>query len=132
MDRVHALLDQLKRRGIPQGDFLGLLHVLIGRHVVNQEGASVCHGLTWRELSAWLKKVRWPPEAAAELGLDATQLPPRDRQRYWYSAIVQAHVDSPEAIQAGERVAAMLAKLGYRVLPAASRPAVPNAGKAPE
>jgi len=62
-----------------------------------------------------LKKVRWDPEMVRELGLDPDALPPRDRQRYWYTAIAHAKVDDAEAIGSGNRLAELLRQLGYMV-----------------
>jgi len=50
-----------------------------------------------------------------ELGLDPDELPPRDRQRFWYTAITRVGVDSPQARAAGERVSEILRKAGYEV-----------------
>ena len=115
MDAVREFLEDLRQRGYAEGNFLGLLHVCIGRRVEKADGSLVSPGQTWRDLAALLKKLRWSPEAAAELGVDPATLPPRDRQRYWYAAICQAHVDSPEAVAAGDRLAQALAEAGYRV-----------------
>ena len=43
------------------------------------------------------------------------ELPPKDRQRFWYSAIARAGVDSPQAVQAGNAFARKLEALGYQV-----------------
>lgn len=118
MDRLSQFLNQVKQQGHAQGEFLGLLHVLIGRRIQLADGTPVCDGLTWRAAAAVLKKVRWDKEAVRELGLDPANLPPRDRQRYWYVAIAQAHVDSPAACQAGDRLAQRVGKAGYVVGPA--------------
>lgn len=115
MDPVREFLEDLKRQGLAQGNFLGLLHICIGRRVEKADGSLVCAGVTWRDLAAVLKKLRWPKETAGELGLDPDTLPPRDRQRYWYTAICQAGVDSAAAAQAGDRLAAALRKAGYQV-----------------
>jgi hypothetical protein len=116
MDALSTLFDDLKKGGQTEGNLLGFLHVLIGRTVTRKkDGAKVTSGITWRELAGWLKKVRWDPEAVRELGLDPTDLPPRDRQRFWYSAISHAKVDSAEAGKAGERFAKILRDLGYDV-----------------
>ena len=117
MDALSALFDALKKSGQPQGNFLGFLHVMIG-HTINRVSDRVCvtRGMTWRDLAAMLKKVRWDPDAVRELGLEPESLPPRDRQRYWYSAIQQAKVTSPEAIKAGEAFAVVLKDLGYEVV----------------
>jgi hypothetical protein len=73
------------------------------------------NGLTWREVAALLKKVHWPRETVQELGLKEEDLPPRDRVRYWYSAISQARLDSENARLEGDRVAEQLREAGFRV-----------------
>ena len=118
MDRVRLFLDDIRQRGLARGNFLGLLHVLIGRRVALEDGTPVSAGLTYRELAALLKRVRWEREAAAELAIDLAGLPPRDRERYWYQVIVRAGVDSGKATAAGERLAEQLRGAGYDVGPA--------------
>ena len=114
MDALSALFDTLKKSGQLQGNFLGFLQALIGRKITRRsDGVVVSQGVTWRELAACLKKVRWDPEAVREIGVDPDTLPPRDRQRYWYSAITQAKVDSAAARQAGDRFTKLLNDLGY-------------------
>jgi hypothetical protein len=116
MDALSTMLDLLKNNGQTKGNLLGFLNVLIGRTVTRaSDGAVVCGGISWRDLAGWLKKVRWDPEAVRELGLDPGDLPPRDRQRYWYAAIAHAKVDSAAAQKAGDRFAAVLVGLGYEV-----------------
>jgi hypothetical protein len=112
---MREFLDDLKEKGLARGNFLGLLHVLIGRRIEKADGTLISVGLTWREAAAWLKKVRWDKEAVRELGVDPAGLPPRDRERYWYTAIARARVDSPAAIDAGGRLAAAVAPAGYLV-----------------
>ena len=120
MDALATLLDQLKKNQQTQGNFRGLLNVLIGRTIIRTNGkAVISKGTTWRELAGWLKKVRWDPEAVRELDLEPDDLPPRDRQRFWYCAIMQAKIDSASAIEAGDRFVAVLQSLGYDVLPRA-------------
>jgi hypothetical protein len=118
MDRLRDFLSELKRQGLAAGHFLGLLHVLIGRQISLADGTSVSSGVTWRELAALLKKTRWDRETVRELGLDPKALPPRDRQRFWYTAIAQAKVDSDQAVRAGDELAKRLEGLGYKVGPA--------------
>ena len=118
MDGLREFLDDLKRHSYAQGNFLGLLNVLIGRRIQAANGAVISNGIPWRTLAEWLKRVRWNKEAVREVGLDPAALPPRDRQRYWYLAIVHAHVDSEQATKAGDRLAEALAKAGYVVGPA--------------
>ena len=118
MDGVRELLDDLKQHGFGQGHFLGLINVLIGRRLSKVDGTVVSTGLTWRELAALLKKVRWDREAVRELGHEPSDLPPRDRERFWYFAIARARVDSAEAMEAGDRLAEVLGPIGYVVGPA--------------
>jgi hypothetical protein len=113
MDRVREFLEQVK--GQARGNFLGLLNVLIGRRIEQKDGSPVSGGLTWRQLAALLKKYSWDKEWGRELGFDPSQLPPRDREQFWYAVIRHARVDSPEACQAGDRMAAVLEKAGYNV-----------------
>jgi hypothetical protein len=126
MERLRELLELLRNQGTARGNFPGLLHVLIGRRITTQDGTLVSAGVTWRELASLLKRIRWDPEAVREVGLDPANLPVRDRQRYWYTAIAQAGVDRPEAAKQGDRLAAALHKLGYVVSPA---PGAPRKGK---
>jgi hypothetical protein len=123
MERLRELLELLRKKGIATGNFLGLLHVLIGRRVTLEDGQLISAGVTWRELAGLLKRVRWDPEAVREIGLDPADLPVRDRQRYWYTAIAQAGVDRPEAVARGNQLAAAMQALGYVVTPA------PGAGR---
>ncbi|HEX5269391.1 MAG TPA: hypothetical protein VFW33_02840 [Gemmataceae bacterium] len=118
MDRVRQLLNDVKQRGLAPGKLLGLLNVLIGRRVALADGTPVSAGLTYRELAGHLKRVRWEPDTVSELGLDPKALPPRDRERYWYQAIVLARVDSPQGATAGDEVAVALRAASYDVGPA--------------
>ncbi len=118
MDAQSNLLDEVKNSGLPKGNFIGMIHVLIGRTITRKsDGVIVAKGLTWREVASLLKKVRWDPEAVRELGIDPDSLPMRDRQRYWYSAISLAKVESPAALKAGERFVDQLLELGFAVGP---------------
>ena len=117
MDGVEVLLDLIRQQGFAAGNFLGLLHVLIGRKVAKADGTPVSPGLTWRAVADVLKRLRWDKNAVREIGLDPDDLPPRDRQRYWYTAIAQARVDSTEAIAAGNQFAELLRQQGYEVSP---------------
>jgi hypothetical protein len=118
MDRLRELLNLIRQHNLAQGNFLGLLHVLIGRRISLADGTLVSAGQNWRTAAALLKRVHWDREAVRELGLDPAQLPPRDRLRFWYLAITQAGVNRPEAAQAGDRLAAALQAHGYVVGPA--------------
>ena len=117
MDRAYELLEDIKRQGYARDNFLGLLNVLIGRRIERAGGALLSGGLTWRQLAAALKHVRWDVEAVRELGLEPDRLPPRDREQFWFFAINRAHVDSKEAKQAGDRLAQTVQPAGYIVVP---------------
>jgi len=114
---VRDFLEDVKLHNYAKGNFIGLLHVLVGRRLSTAEGEVISTGMTWREAAALLKKVRWDKERVEDLGLNAQDLPTRDRERYWYSAIARARVDSPEAIKAGEKFADVLRRKGYLVGP---------------
>src|SRR5215210_1077487 len=105
MDALSTLLEELKQGEQTQGNFLGFLNVLVGRRISGKGGVVISKGLSWRELSVWLKKVRWDPDQVKELGLNPDDLPPRDRQRYWYAAIIAARVDTPESRSLGDEYA---------------------------
>jgi hypothetical protein len=115
MDALAELFEKIRGEELSKGQFLGLLHVLIGRTVTSPAGKVVSTGLTFRDLAGWLKKLRWDPEDVRELGLDPDALPLRDRQRYWFVAMCQAQVGSAAAIKAGEKFAAKLRTAGYEV-----------------
>ena len=95
--------------------FRGLLHLLVGRRVTREDGTLVSSGMTWRDVSALLKRLRWDREAVRELGIDPAELAPRDRERFWYTAIARAGIDSPDAVADAERLIEPLGELGYGV-----------------
>jgi hypothetical protein len=115
---LREFLEDIKRHHYARGNFLGLLHVLIGRRIAKNDGALISAGMTWRELAGWLKKLRWDKDEADQLNIELEELPTRDRERFWYSAIARARVDSPEATRAGDKLAEVLQKKGYVVSPA--------------
>jgi len=121
MEALSTLLEQIKKQGLAEGNLLGFFQVLIGRRITGPKGTVLSTGLSWRDLSNWLKKNRWDPELVRELGLDPDQLPPKDRQRFWYSAITKAGVDSAAATRAGDQFAQKLEALGYQVGPPPGR-----------
>jgi hypothetical protein len=129
MDGLREFLEACRRQPQVQGHFLGLLHVAIGRRIVRKADQQVIStGVTWRQLAELLRQVRWDKEAVRELGLSPDSLPPRDRQKYWYQAIAACKLDSPEAIAAGDKLAAIAATFGYEVGPAPgqSPPSTPS------
>jgi hypothetical protein len=121
MEQLRELMKLIQSRGLARDNFLGLLHVLIGRRINLADGTPVSVGLTWRDAAALLKRIRWERDVVAELGLDAATLPPRDRERFWYTAIARAGVDSAAAVAAGDRLAEALRPLGYEAGPAPAK-----------
>lgn len=115
MDGLAGLMADIEKLGPVPGQFRGLLHILIGRRIEAPDGKLVSNGLTWRETAALLKRVRWDKDAVKELGLESKELPPRDRERYWYTAILNARVESDEARVAGDGLAQKLTAAGYRI-----------------
>lgn len=132
MEGIRGLLDAARANGLVAGHFRGLLHVVIGRTVTAADGTVISRGLTWREAAALLKELRFDRELVREYGADPDALAPRDRERFWYSAIAQAKVDSAEASAAADQLAAALKLHGYVVAPSATVPrlAKPAAPKA--
>jgi hypothetical protein len=117
MDGIRELLETVRDRGLAIGTFRGLLHIVIGRRITKADGTVISNGLTWRELAALLKLLRYDKDLVREFGTDPEDLAPRDRQRFWYSAIAIAKVDSPDAFAQAQRLAEKFKELGYTVGP---------------
>ncbi len=118
MEPLREFLTVVRDSGAASGNFLGLLNILIGRRITRVDGTAVSGGMTWRELSALLKQLRWDRDVLRELKLDLAALPPRDRERFWYVAIARTDVASAAATAAGDRLIKPLKALGYVVGPA--------------
>jgi hypothetical protein len=114
MTSLIDLLERLRAAQLATGRFRGLLYVLVGGRIVHGDTV-ISTGLTWREAAALLKKVRWEREAVRELGLEPAELPPRDREKYWYEAIRRAGLGEAEARVQGEELMALVADAGYRL-----------------
>lgn len=137
MEGIRGLLEVARDQGLAAGRFRGLLHVVIGRTVSDAAGAVISRGLTWREAATLLKELRFDRELVREFGADPESLAPRDRERFWYTAIAQARVDSAEASAQADQLAAALRSHGYLVAasataPRAAKPATPPAESAGE
>jgi hypothetical protein len=117
MDGLREFLEAVREHGLVAGNLRGLFHVAIGRRVSRPDGTVVSAGVTWRELANLLKGLRFDKDLVAEVGGDPDELSPRDRQRFWYSAITLARPDSPEAHAQADRLAAAVKPLGYVVGP---------------
>jgi hypothetical protein len=118
MDSLRELLEAVRDRDLVRGRFRGLLHILVGRRITGADGTLISSGLTWRDAAALLKRLRWDREAVRELGLDPAHMPPRDRERYWYSAIARAGIDSSQAVADADELVKSLQDLGFTVGPA--------------
>lgn len=115
MDARLETLTRIKQERWAQGNLLGLLNVLIGRRIETADGQLISNGITWRELAALLKKVRWDKSATEELQLQDVNLPPREREKYWYAVITHANVGSEAAANAGDRLAVVMRRNGFVV-----------------
>ena len=90
MDGIREVLEAALHKGLIGGNFRGLLHIAIGRTITRPDGTPLSKGLTWREVAALLKLLKFDRELVREFGADPDQLAPRDRERFWYSAIAAA------------------------------------------
>lgn len=115
MDQLKEFLSAVRTHGTSAGRFRGLLHILIGRTITRTDATPVSNGMTWRAAAALLKKHRWDRDAVRELGLDPAALPPRDREKFWYVAIAQGAVGTPEAAAEADALVESLRELGYHV-----------------
>ena len=71
MEPLREFLNAVRDNDAASGNFLGLLNILIGRRITRTDGTMVSGGMTWRELSALLKQLRWDREGLRELKVDA-------------------------------------------------------------
>lgn len=117
MERLTELLERIRKDDLANGHLRGCLHVLIGRTIKTTDGEPVSVGNTWRDLSLMLKSAKFDKELVRELGADPESISPRDRERFWYSAIALARPDTAEAIADAEAFIAKIAPLGYQVGP---------------
>ncbi len=118
MESLRELLEAVRDRAAVRKRFRGLLHILVGRRIARSDGTLVSSGMSWRDLAALLKKMRWDRDAVSQWGIDPAELPPRDRERFWYAAIARAALDSPQAVAEAEQLIPILEPLGYSVGPA--------------
>jgi hypothetical protein len=118
MEGLREFLEKARQSHLVKGHFRALLHVAIGRRIARTDGTLLSNGVTWRQLSELLRQLRWDKELVREIDLNPDDLPPRDRQRYWYAAIIAARVDAPDARLLGDAYARRVAPLGFVVGPA--------------
>jgi hypothetical protein len=118
MDGLTDLVMKLEVSGQFAKHLAGVVHLLIGRRISHQDGSVISTGLTWRELAALLANQKLDIELVRQLGIEPEELSPRERPRFWYSAIAIARPDGPAARADAEPVIAVLKPMGYIVGPA--------------
>jgi hypothetical protein len=131
MDGLRTFLDALRNHHLIAGRLRGVLHVAIGRRVSKADGTVLSTGATWRELAALLKAARFDREWVREFGVDPNTLSPRDRERFWYSAIGLAKVDSATAVAQAEKLVSLAKPLGFVIGPSPVN-AIPSPPAAPK
>ena len=87
MDELRDFLDTVTEHGLAVDRFRGLLFVLIGQRIQKADGTPVSAGMNWRPLRASLSNIAGIGRRFARLGIDPSELAPRDREKYWYPAI---------------------------------------------
>jgi hypothetical protein len=117
MDGLREFLEAVREQGLISGNLRGLFHIAIGRRITRSDGTLVSTGVTWRELANLLKVMRFDKNLVTEVGGDPEELSPRDRQRFWYSAITLAGPDTSEARNQAERIATAVKSLGFVIGP---------------
>lgn len=117
MDRLLEMLNRVREKQMVSGHFRGLVHIAIGRTIKADDGTVISAGTTWRELSHLLKAAKFDKEIVREMGADPDEISPRDRERFWYSAIALARPDSADALAEADLLVDQLAALGFTVGP---------------
>jgi hypothetical protein len=117
MDGTRTLLEFILARGLAEGRLRGVFHVAIGRRVTADDGTVLATGVTWRELAALLKDLKYDKEWVRAFDVDPDVIAPRDKEKFWYHAVALAKVDSAEARAEADQLAALLRPLGWTVGP---------------
>lgn len=115
MDGAREFLEAVRQNQFYLGNLRAVMHIVIGRKISRVDGTVLSAGITWRQLAELFRLMRWDREGVRELGIDPDALPPRDRQRFWYTAITMTGVDSMIAREEAERLIPNLRKIGYLV-----------------
>ena len=117
MTTTLQFLNLLAEHQLAKGLMRGVLHLSIGRTVVRtSDNVVMCAGVSWRELAILLKESKFDRELARDLGADPDTLHPRDREKFWYSVIGLARVDSIAAREEADKLAKKLTPHGLTVL----------------
>ena len=117
MEGTRMVLQLARDHGLIPGHLRGLFHIAIGRKLTAADGTVLSMGMSWRDLSHLLKALKFDREIIRELGADPEALAPKDRERFWYSAIALAKVESAEARQEAEELTVSFKRLGIQVGP---------------
>jgi hypothetical protein len=123
MDAIRPFLDAVRDKNLAPGRLRGVFRTAIGRRIALADGTVLSTGLTWRQLAAALKNSRFDKDLVREIGADPETLSPRDRERFWYSAIGLAQVNSAEARVQADSLAVALRPYGIVVGPDPLSPA---------
>lgn len=115
MDAIRSMLARVRSPGFPAEHFPGLLYLLIGKTLVTSDGKVASKGFTWRECASLLKTARIDPELARTLGINPDDLPPRDREKFWYVALTRFPVGSDKAQHSATALVPWLADSGLTV-----------------
>lgn len=118
MDGLIEFLETLRRNHLVLGNFRSILHIVIGRTIRTLDDQIISAGVTWRVLSKLLQELRWDKELVRELGFKPDDFSPRDRQRYWFQAMMNTKLTGSEVSQAADEFSKLLVPLGYLVGPA--------------
>jgi hypothetical protein len=131
MQGTLRVLELVRDQNLAAGHLRGLFHIVIGRRITDANGVVVSSGITWRQLAAMLKEAKYDKELVREFVADPESLSPKDREKFWYSAVALAQVDGPEAHTQADQLAQRLTAFGLFVgpPPGGAKPPAPPARK---
>jgi hypothetical protein len=117
MDGLRSFLESLRDHNLIEGRLRGVLHAAIGRRITKADGTVVSKGATWREVAALLKDLKFDRNWVREYAENPDAIAPKDREKFWYTAIGLAKVDSPEAVAQAEKLVALVKPIGFVIGP---------------
>jgi hypothetical protein len=118
MQGTRQFLELMNEHNLVSGHLRGIFHIAIGRRILNSTGVLIAEGVTWRTLAALLKDLKFDREFVRELGAEPETLSPKDREKFWYNAIMVSKVDGPEARKQAEAISKLVKSLGLVIGPA--------------
>jgi hypothetical protein len=119
MDGVQQVLEMIRSQKLARGRLRGLFQLFIGHKLATADGTVISTGLTWRQLARALKEARFEKDLVSEVGADPETLSPRDRERFWYSAIAMG-LAAGDATPQMDQLLKVLKPMGVRVVTSAS------------